>query len=225
LSARAAFQNMLGDLVAEQRCRRLTEIHINPAAGADGRTRKKRGRNRLKGVNAGHDVGDCRADPVGSLVVADIDRHQAGERLRNGIRAGALRVRTALSECTHREIDQAGIIARQFLISDPQTGSDARPEPLDQDVAIFRQPPGNRNRVLVLHIEAEAALAAVIDRRQRRMISIGRAEKTRPIPLRRFDLDDIGAVDAEQHRAIGRGDALPEIEHAQAAIRCLMRRR
>src|SRR5262249_10868922 len=50
-------------------------------------------------------------------------------------------------------------------------------------------------------------------------------EEARPVALRRFDLDDVGAVGAEQHRAIGRGDALPEIEHAQAPIRRLMRRR
>jgi hypothetical protein len=79
--------------------------------------------------------------------------------------------------------------------------------------------------ILVLHIDAEAAFAAIKDRGQRRVVSIGRAEEARPIALRRLDLDHVSAVDAEQHRAIGRGDALPEIEHPQAAVRRLMRRR
>ena len=222
---RAALQNMLGDLVAEQGRRRLAEIDVDPAAGADGRARKQRGRDGLEGVDAGDDVGDRGADPVRGPVVADIDRHQAGKRLRHGIRARPLRVGTALAERADREIDQAGIVARQFLVADPEPRGDAGPKTLDQDVAISRQPPGDRDPVLVLHIEAKAALAAVIDRRQRGMAAIGRAEKARPVPLRRLDLDDVGAVDAEQHRAIGRGDALPEIEHAQAAIRRLMRRR
>src|SRR6185295_19313040 len=118
-----------------------------------------------------------------------------------------------------------GIVARQFLVANPQPRSDTGPKTLDQNVAIAGKPPRDGDPVLVLHVEAKAAFAAVIDRRQRRMASIGRAEKPRPIPLRRLDLDDVGPVDAEQHRAIGRGNALPKIQHAQAAIRLLMRRR
>ena len=51
----------------------------------------------------------------------------------------------------------------------------------------------DRDAILVLHVEAQAALAAVIDRRQRRVAAIGRAEIARPVALGRFDLDDVGA--------------------------------
>src|SRR5262249_25895941 len=96
---------------------------------------------------------------------------------------------------------------------------------LDQHVALLCQPFCDGNAVLMLHVEAQAALAAVIDGRQGGVVAIGGTEKARPVALGRLDLDDFGAVDAKQHRGIGRGDALPEIEHAQAAIRRLMRRR
>jgi len=116
-------------------------------------------------------------------------------------------------------------LARALFVADPKPRGDAGPEAFDQDVAIFRQPFCDHDPVPVLQIEAEAALAAIIDRRQCRMASIGRSKEARPVAFGRLDLDDVGAVDTEQQCAIGRGDALPEIEHTQAAIRRLMRRR
>ena len=95
---RTALQNMFSDLVTKQGRRRLAEVDIDPAPGADGCTREQRRRDSLKGIDAGHDVGDRGADPVRGAVVADIDRHQTGERLCDGIGAGPLRIRTGLPE-------------------------------------------------------------------------------------------------------------------------------
>jgi len=58
---------MLGDLVAKQGRRRLREIDVDPAAGANGRPREQCGRNRLEAVDAGDNVGDGGADPCGVL--------------------------------------------------------------------------------------------------------------------------------------------------------------
>jgi hypothetical protein len=55
------------------------------------------------------------------------------------------------------------------------------------------------------------------------MTSVSCSEIARPIALGRFDLDDFGPVNPEQHRAIGRSDALPKVEHAQATIRRVVR--
>jgi len=99
------------------------------------------------------------------LVVADVDRHQAGKSLRNGIRARTLCVRTHLPEAADREVDEARIIARQRFIADPQPGGDAGPEAFDQDIAIPGESFGDRNSLAVLQVEAQAALAAIVDGR------------------------------------------------------------
>ena len=65
---------------------------------------------------------------------------------------------------------QVSIVARQFLVPDPEPRGDAGPKAFDQDVAFPGQPPGYGDPVLVLHVEAEAALAAIIDRRQRGVV-------------------------------------------------------
>src|SRR6266404_8502068 len=57
------------------------------------------------------------------------------------------------------------------------------------------------------------------------MTSIGRPEVPRPVSLGWFDLDDVGPVGTEQHGAIGRRDTLSKIEHAQTAIRRVVRGR
>jgi hypothetical protein len=162
---------------------------------------------------------------VRGLVVADVDRHQARKSLRHRIRARALGVRAILPEAADRQVDQARIIAGEILVADPEAGGDAGPKTFDEDIAISGQPFCNGDSLGVFQVEAQTALAAIVDGRQRRVTSVGCAEIARPVALRRFDLDDFGPVDTEQHRAIGRSDALAKIENTQAAIRRVVRRR
>src|SRR5260221_13637047 len=130
---------------------------------------------------------------------------------------------SALAKGADGQIDQAGIVAGQVLIANTQPGRDARPETFDQDIAVLRKSFSDRDPVLMLHIEAEAALAAIKDRRQSGVIAVGRSEIARPVPLGRLDLDHVSPVSTEQHPTIGRCGALPEIEHAQATVRRIMR--
>jgi len=80
---------VFGDLVAEQCGRRLAEVDVDPAPGANGCARKQRRRDGLEGVDAGDDVGDRGADPMRRAVIAGIDRNQAGEGLRDRVRSRA----------------------------------------------------------------------------------------------------------------------------------------
>src|SRR3954447_7804562 len=57
------------------------------------------------------------------------------------------------------------------------------------------------------------------------MVAVRRSQIAGPIALRRLDFGDLGTVAGEQHGAVWRGDALPEVDDTQAAIRRLVRRR
>ena len=121
--------------MTEQCCRRLREIDVDPAAGADGGAGEQRGGDGLERVNPGRHVGDGGADPMRNLVVAEIDRHQAGKSLRDRIRARTLCIRTVLPKTADREVDQTRIVLRQGFVADPEPCRDAGPETFDQDVA------------------------------------------------------------------------------------------
>jgi hypothetical protein len=70
-----------------------------------------------------------------------------------------------LPEATDRQVDQAGIIAREILVADPEAGGDAGSKTFDEDIATSGQPSRDRDPLLAFQIEAKAALAPVIDGR------------------------------------------------------------
>jgi hypothetical protein len=88
-----------------------------------------------------------------------------------------------LPKAADRKIDQARIVAGQILIADPEAGGDAGPEALDEDVAIPGEPSRNPDALVVLQIEAQTALASVVDSGQRRMTTVSCSQVARPVSL------------------------------------------
>ena len=102
----------------------------------------------------------------------------------------------------------------------------AGPEVLDEHVGGRREP---AEEVLALgraQVERDALAAAAFDRPEQRVLAVGVAGvDERPdlahevAAARLLDLDDLGALLAEQPGAERRGDARAEVEHAQARER------
>jgi hypothetical protein len=88
-----------------------------------------------------------------------------------------------LPKAADREIDQARIVTGQILIADHEPGGDAGPEALDEDVAIAGEPSRDPDAFVVLQIEAQTALASVVDSRQRRMTTVSCSQVARPVTL------------------------------------------
>lgn len=88
-----------------------------------------------------------------------------------------------MPKAADREIDQARIVTGQILIADPEAGGDAGPEAFDEDIAIAGEASGDPDTFVVLQIEAQTALAAIVDGRQRRMTPVSRPQIARPVSL------------------------------------------
>jgi hypothetical protein len=86
-----------------------------------------------------------------------------------------------LPKAADREIDQARIVTGQVLIADPEAGGDAGPEAFDEDIAIAGEASGDPDAFVVLQIEAQTVLAAIINGRQRRMTSVSCSQVARPV--------------------------------------------
>jgi hypothetical protein len=207
---------MQGERVAQQRGRRLHQIDVDPPAFADGGAGEQRRRDRLKPVQSGADVRQGRADPVRDAVRADIHRNETGKRLGDRVGTGALGVRAVLSEAADRQIDQSRVFAAQDVVAQAEPVHDSGAKSFDEDVGGRRHLARGLDRLALFEIQHEAALSAVVHGRQGGLAAIGRAEPARPVALRRFDFDDVGAVGGEEISRIGRRHALTEIENAQS---------
>src|SRR5439155_19859090 len=101
-------------------------------------------------------------------------------------------------------------------IPEPQLRRDAREKILDDDVRAPRQLEDERRAIGFLEVHGDAALVAVAGR-ERRAHPVTAAQVAQVVATARtFDLDDVGAEVAEEHRAEGTRDDPREIEDADA---------
>ena len=151
-------------------------------------------------------------------VTAGVERGEAGKRLRDGIGARQADMRSFLAETADRDVKQSRVERGERVVAKPEPRRDAGTEALDDDVGPLRQVERDLAARRRPQVERQSPLAAVEMRRHRGVVTVALAEPARPVATRRFELHDIRAVHRQQHRAIRRGDALPEIQNAQAGI-------
>ena len=202
----------------EDRRRALRQADLDPLTLAATLARIERDPDGLRRVEAGQSVDDDRPDPMRRPVIAEIDRHQPGEGLRDGIGAGQIDIRALLAKAADRDIEKPRIARPQLVVTKAEPSGDARAETFDDDIGAGRQ----RQRDLAcrrsLQVECEAALAAVVMGRHGGVVAVPHPQPARPVPGERLELDDLRPVHREQHRAIGRGDALTQVQHTQPGI-------
>ena len=172
------------------------------------------------GVEAGGDVGGEGPGAVGDAVRAAVGVHEAGEGLGGGVGDRALGIGAGLAEAGDGEVDEFGVFGGEGVVADAEAGGDAWAEAFDEDVGLEGEGAEDGFCLGVLEVELEGALAAVEGKGHGGLGVVGEfgAEAAGPVAFGGFDLDDVGAVLGEEHGAVWGGDALAEVEDAQAAI-------
>jgi hypothetical protein len=113
------------------------------------------------------------------------------------------RIGPVLSETEQAGIDEARVDCRNGLVVKLETRHRRRPDIVDQHVGLFDQPQQHAASRRLLQIEHDAALAAIGVEKHRPHAGVARrADLPGYVALRRFDLDDIGAVVAENLRRV-----------------------
>ena len=208
--------HQLGALVGG---RRLHQAGIDVAALAVAQLAHQRRRQRLEGVEAGRDVDRDHALPPRRAVGQAVHHHHAAEGLDQPVDGRPLAVGPGLAEARHRAVDDLGIDLPGVLVAEAQPRDDARPEALDDDVGLGHQLVHDGLAVGRLEVERDRALAAVEGDGMGAVIALELAQRAAPVALRRLDLDDVGAVQRQQHRGMRPGHALREVEHGDAVVR------
>jgi len=94
----------------------------------------------------------------------------------------------------------------------------------DDDVGPLQQRVEHVLRVLVAEIERHRALAAIMTGEEQAVaVLIDLRGIARVLAGRRLDLDDVGAVIAQDHRGMRTGDEMRDFEHMDAGQRTLRR--
>src|SRR5262249_24746843 len=99
----------------------------------------ERGEHRLRGVEAGDQVGDGRADLHGRAVRIPGDVHDAGLALQDQVVAGPARVRTGPTEAGDAALAHPGLAGAQRLVRQAPLAEGPGPEIVDHDVSSTRE--------------------------------------------------------------------------------------
>ncbi len=122
-----------------------------------------------------------------------------------------------LAEAGNGEIDDAGFAFGDGGVAEAQTIDHAGAEALQEDVGAVQEAPEDGLAVGLLQVEGDGAFAQVGGDRVGALVAVDDAQIACPVADAGWlDLDDVGAVLGEQHRAVGAGDALADVDHLQA---------
>src|SRR5205807_8926235 len=129
-------------------------------------------------------------------------------------------VRAARAE--GRDLDHHGgrVQRRDALVAEAETLGDAPGVVGDQDVRPAQQAVEDRRRLGPPELDREAALAPVVAGEVEAVAALqARPAAAAALPLRRLDLDHVGAMVAEDHGAVRAGDVVADVEDVRAGQR------
>ena len=174
--------------------------------------------NTVGGEQTGGEVRDGHADLGGRHTGVTGNAHQPADPLGHQVEPAAFGVGSSVAEAGDGAVDEPGVDASQFLVSQPQAFHHARPEVLDHGVGIAGQPLEHGLAGLPLKVDDQAALVAVGGQKPRRpVLDEGRSHP--PVVIAAvglLHLDDVRSQVPQHHRAHGPGQDLGEIEHHHA---------
>ena len=174
--------------------------------------------------HAGEVVGDRHAGTHRRAVGVAGQVQQPAVADAHPVEAGAPRVGAVLAEAEMRTITSRGSSSPG---REAPALEGAGPEVLDDHVAVGGQPAEQVLALGVAQVEGDAAPSASLDRpeqrvagrRRRRSATNGPISRMKSPRPRLLDLDDLGALLAQQPRAERRGDAGAQVEDADALER------
>ena len=134
--------------------------------------------------------------------------------------------RAGLPEAAHVHQHDLRVAGGQLLVRQPPLVELAGPEVLEHDVALLRQPRRDLAGRLLAQVEHDRSLVAADARPPEAVAVAGHAPSPHRVAVAgRLDLDDVGAVVAEQLARERTGDEVAQLEDADAVERSATRRR
>ena len=174
---------------------------------------------------AGHDVADARAAAEAAGLGRAGDADEAAHRLGDDVVSGQVGVGAGagarIAEAADGGVDEAWVALGERFVGEAEALHDAGGEVLDEHVRLFGQAHDRLFAAGRLEVEHEAALVAVeagvIAAEGALGVVVGEgAGEAGHLAAGRLDLDDVGAEVGEEHRAVGAGEGLGEVEDADA---------
>ena len=193
---------------------RLEHRDLDLAAVAGARALVQCAEHAVGGIEAGDGIGDGRPDDPGVGRVHQQLQVAAG-RLRHRVVARSRRRGAGGAEAADRAVDEARVEFAQPLLAHAQLLRHAGPEVLDVHVRRLHQLVQALAVGLLLGVERDAALVAVVGL-EMRAVEAALEGAERVARARLLDLDDVGAQVAQHHAAGRPGDERALLEHAHA---------
>ena len=195
---------VFGDFPDRQAERAFKQRRIDVLTGAAVFPADYGAQDRVRGKQAGAEVGDGHAGFHRRAAGVSGHAHDARHRLRDQVESRPRRPRTGLAEARDAGVHQARIDFAQCRVIDLQARCDARPVVLHQDVGAANELVEDLAARGALQVDFDAALVAV-ERQEAAAVRALEAKTHRTARLvalaGRLDLDDVGAHVAEQHAA------------------------
>ena len=189
-------------------------LKVRPLSGR--RAPVEGGADGLRQVEPGRDVDRQHVEAARDALRVSVDRHEAGIALHHRVGGRHVAVGAGVAEAGDGRVDDARVGGRDAVVVEPEAPGDARSVVLDYDVGARRKPQRRRLARRRLEVEGERALAAVEHDRLGREVADAPAEPAAPVAVADgLDLGDRGSVLREHHAAIGRRDALRELDDLQ----------
>src|SRR6202011_2769387 len=125
---------------------------------------------------------------------------------------------TAFAEAADRNVDQVGLDRAQRRLADTDALGDAGAMVLHEKIGVRDHPLDQFQAARVAQVERHRALVAIDDCEGRRDAPPGPAHRAREVAdYRRLDLDNVGALVAEDHRRHRAREILRDVDDANAA--------
>ena len=142
------------------------------------------------------------------------DAHEAGGGLCDDVIAGALVLRAVAAEAGDGGVDDLVVDLLEHVIADAQLVHDAGAVVLDDDVGLLDHLEEELLALLGLQVQGDALLAAVDVGIVHAVVVLLRTHGAGVVALaRHLDLDDVGAVVGQHHRAVRTGQNAGQVQN------------
>ena len=170
------------------------------------------------GVHAGGDVDQRYADPQRAARPLPVDAHQTRNRLDGGIVSGHAAQRAIIAIAGDAAVHQAGeALGKHRVMAEAPFLERAGLEILDENVSFRQEIEQGIAAARTGEIEDDAPLVAIDAEEVGGCAFVERRSPcTGLVAMLRFDLDDVGAMVAEDLRAVGTAEHAGEIDDANA---------
>src|SRR5262245_18321353 len=146
---------------ADQVDDRVLHRDLDPLALAGEVALHERGKDADHAVHAGAGVADRRPDVGRRTVRKACDAHRPAHRLRDGLVALVVGVRSPRTEALDARVHQARVQLLHRLVAETQALEAARPEALDEHVALLQEGAADVPGPRALEVQGQAALVAI----------------------------------------------------------------